>query len=168
MVRKTETDVSVQNDCIRMACANLAESLVEKNTEAQGRAFSGTVYGGKVLDPVDLLDFLVADKIRDLQGSDPSAKSEGDLLGLLVMKRAFVLFCKSVRESIKAARNKELVERAREVAKDPEVKKLRKRRIEGGGTGTSDDSSDKPIANRTDESDIPFPPVSDTIIVPDK
>ena len=160
MVRKTETDVSVQNDCIRMACANLAESLVEKNTEAQGRAFSGTVYGGKVLDPVVLLDFLVADKIRDLQGSD--------LLGLLVMKRAFVLFCKSVRESIKAARNKELVERAREVAKDPEVKKLRKRRIEGGGTGTSDDSSDKPIANRTDESDIPFPPVSDTIIVPDK
>jgi hypothetical protein len=104
MVKKVSTEIDLQSECIRKACSDICDTLVDKNKTREGSIFTEMSYCGKLISPLDYIDARVSDKVRLLQTTDAV---EDDVCGYLLLKSAFRLYLAELKKASKAAKEKE-------------------------------------------------------------
>jgi hypothetical protein len=104
MVKRVSTEIDLQSECIRKACSDICDALVDKNKTREGSIFTEMSYCGKLISPLDYIDARVSDKVRLLQTTDGV---EDDVCGYLLLKSAFRLYLAELKKASKAAKEKE-------------------------------------------------------------
>jgi len=131
---KLKTERDIQNEAIRSVFGALGEVLVVENNANAGDVFRPLTYGGKTITAEDRATAIVAQCFyKMVNGNGNLEYIEFNLVKAILQKAAIQVFenasAEYAAEQRKAARDKELVARAKVAANDPEVKRTRKARV---------------------------------------
>jgi hypothetical protein len=125
---KTQLDFACE--AVNQLCKSLAEQICEEIKNNDGIDFTEVKYGGATIDPTVLINAKLAKAVVGMDSAVDVEQKEKNLISLLITKHANKILKSAIQQVKQDAELQATVDLAKEKAKDPEVKRKRRVKIE--------------------------------------